>query len=328
MTTFTLGSVTLYPYGLAVGLSGLLALLLAAVTTRKAGLKGEALSWFALFAVPLCVLGARLLYCLFRFGWFSQQGAGWFFRFTSGGFVLYGALAGGFLAAWLASKAAKCSFGKLIDALAAPSALMIALCRLAEGLAREGYGWSIDPIEIETAEDFLEVNPWYCFFPVAVYREMYDQWYWAVFVLEAVIALVICAVLLRKKSAFAGDKALQFLLMYAAMQALCESLRQDSVLRWGFVRCSQIVSALVVAFVLVCYCAYLPKDAQRVKTIVWGWIGTLAGMLVIIAMEFGVEKKIVMIEWLPMGACYLVMGLACLGLIWWVGRVRKKALPA
>ena len=102
MEAFTLFGLTVYPYGLSVAAAAALSLLLAGAQVRRAGLKPGTLSWFAPLAVPLAVLAARAAYCLICFDWFLQKGVGYFFHLTEGGFVLYGALAGGLLAAWLA----------------------------------------------------------------------------------------------------------------------------------------------------------------------------------------------------------------------------------
>ena len=325
MVSFTLGSVTVYAYGLAVALSAVVALLVAGLQMKQAQIKTGTLSWFALLALPLGLIFARLAYCLIRFGWFFQKGVDWLFQLTDGGFVLYGALLGGFLAALCAARLTKQSAPKLLDALAAPAALMIALCRLAEGLADEGYGWDME--EWFASESgmslFCPEDPerWF-FFPLGHYRESWDTWYWAVYIAEALIALVIFIALLRTHTKRPGNKAATFLLLYASMQALGESMRQDSVLRWGFVRVSQVLSAVVVVGVLLYWCVKARPGSGR--AMVKSWIGMLCCMLLIIAMEFGVEKKIVWLEWLPVSGCYLIMGIACLGLIVSVLPMRKR----
>ena len=131
MLHFSIGQTTVYAYGLAVMAAAVASLAVAGLMMKKRDLPKDALSWFALLCMPLSVLCARLGYCLIRFGWFSAKGIGWFFQFSDGGYVLYGALLGGALAALLTARITRGSFAKLADALAAPAALMISLCRLA-----------------------------------------------------------------------------------------------------------------------------------------------------------------------------------------------------
>ncbi|MDO4484919.1 MAG: prolipoprotein diacylglyceryl transferase [Clostridia bacterium] len=325
MATLTLGPLTVYDYGLAVTLSALVALLVAGTQMKHSGIKPGTLSWFALLAIPLGLLFARLGYCLIRYGWFFQQGIGWFFRLTDGGFVLYGTLLGCMIAALCTARITGQNAGTLMDTLAAPAALMIALCRLAEGLVGEGYGWDVEEWFTEGSGMSLfclEDAGMFCFFPLAHYNESYYSWYWAVNVAEAAIALVIFVIILRSRCKRPGNKAATFLLMYAAMQALGESMRQDSVLRWGFVRVSQVLSAVAVAAVLLYWCIIARPGST--KAMVRSWVLTLMCMLIVIAMEFGVEKKIVFLEWLPVSCCYLIMWLDCIGMIFSVLAMRKS----
>lgn len=312
---------TIYPYGLCVAAAAIAALLLAGYLMKKAAVKPGTLSWFALLAVPLSFLFARLGYCLCTLDWFLYVGVGFFFSFTEGGYILYGALLGSLIALAITAKVTRQSAGALADALAAPAALMIALCRLAEPLVGEGYGWSLEywfqqgsgmsSFALEDASFFKQ-------FPFGV-QNTWGEWMWAVYLLEAVIAGVICAILLRAKGRAPGGKAVLFILLYAAMQAMCESMRQDSVLRWGFVRCNQVISAVAVAAVLTICCVRLRKACLL------SWLGVIAFMGVVMAMEFALEKKILILNWMPMDLCYLVMGAACIGMILAVKPAWRKA---
>ena len=314
---------TIYPYGLCVAGAAVLALLLAAYIMKKAALKSGTLSWFALLAVPLGVIFARAGYCLCMLDWFSYAGIESAFHLNEGGFILYGALLGSFMALALTAKITRQPLGRLADALAAPATLMIALCRLAEPLVNEGYGWTLEYWFQEgsgMSSFALADASFFKQFPFGV-QNAWGEWMWAVYLIEAVIALVICGMLLRLKNRTPGGKAALFLLLYAAMQALCESLRQDSVLTWGFVRCNQVFSALALALVLVICCVRLRKACLL------SWLGVIASMAVVMAMEFALEKKILFLNWMNMDLCYLVMGLACLGIIFSVRPAWHRAFP-
>lgn len=328
MMSFTIGPVTVYAYGLALAVSALLSLCLAKNTFRKTGLHADTLSWFALLAVPMAVLGARLMYCLVRLPWFLEKGWGYFFHLTDGGFMLYGAMAGCLLAAFLAARIKRQSFAYVADALAAPAALMIGLSRLAEGLAGVGYGWPVadwfDPWMGMSLVN-LENYEWLQRFPFAMQEPMYEQWCWAVYVTEALAALVMLIVLLRMKNRRGGAKALLLLLVYASVQILAESARQDEVMRWGFIRVSQLISALAVGAVMLICCLKLKK--KTAKLIAPCMAGLLACIAVVLVMEFALERKITALAWMPMDLCYIVTILACLGLMVTVGLVWRKAYP-
>lgn len=304
-----------YPYGLAMAAASAVALLLSVRSFRRAGLKGDVLSRVAGLAVPLGFLGARLGYCLAALDWVAQEGFLFFFQFSRGGYMLYGALAGGLLAAALAARLSGANFAKIVDALAVPLLVMIALGRLAEVFPNQGYGWGIQDW---FTEDYgmsliaLEDPSFFYRLPFGV-PDMYDTYNWAVFVYEAIVACILAIVVYRAKVRRDGGRAVLALLTYAATQELCESLRQDAVLRWGFVRINQVLGAvIIVALLALCYAYTQPRRPGRLTL---SAAGVVAGALLITAMEFALEKKFSALEWVPMDVCYVFTAIGSLLLI-------------
>jgi len=304
-----------YPYGSVVALAAALAFLVMARSRAGRALKPGSLSWFAMLSVPLALLGGRLGWCLCSLGWVLQQGWGFFFQFTRGGFMLYGAMAGVAVSAFLASRGDGQEGKKILDAAAAPAAGVIAAGRLAEALVGQGFGRSIldwfDPWQ-EMSYVAWE-NPEILFrFPFAV-QDYYGDWNFAVFLPEALTALAIAVILFRAKDRRPGGITSLFLLLYAAGQILWESMRQDAVLRWGFVRVSQLLSALLIlALLWVCY---FPRrgsgNEQKAPSFIYRTIALLLCAGVITTMEFALEQKIGFLLWMRMDVCYVVMALAC-----------------
>ena len=66
MEPIQLGSLTLFPFGLIVGLCAIPALVCAGLGMKRRGLRAETASWFALLSVPLALLLSRLVYCLMQ----------------------------------------------------------------------------------------------------------------------------------------------------------------------------------------------------------------------------------------------------------------------
>ena len=281
---------TLYPYGLAVAGAAVVALLLAAWNFRKAKLDMNLLSWFAPLAIVLGVLGARVGFCLAAWDYVAQDGLTFMLEFTRGGFMLYGALAGCVAALVIACRICKTCPACAADALAAPGMVMIALCRLAEGLVEQGYGWPIADwfMEDTSMSLFTWADPSILYrFPFGV-ADYYGGYKWAVFVFEALVALGIAIALTRLTVKRSGGRAVMMVLLYAATQILCESLRQDSVLRWGFVRVNQIVGAVLIAGVLVlCFCLTKNRDWRKFAG---SFALLLLGAGLVMAMEFALEK--------------------------------------
>lgn len=313
---FSLWGYPVYGFALTVAVGAAVSLAVAARCLKRKGLKKQTVDVLALAAIPLCVLGARLAYCLLRFD-FVTNDAGWgfFFRLWEGGYVLYGGVLGGLLACWAAARITGQRTFQLSDAIAPAALVMIAFARFGEGFAQEGFGW-------ETEESAL-----FPFFPVGMYESYYEIWYWPLFLLEAAYALVAAVHLYHTwQGGREGDQTLRFLLIYACGQAVFESMRRDSVLRFGFVRCSQLLSALVVGAVLLIYGLQLAKG-KRAARLAPAWAGTLAMMGLVMAMEFALEKKIAFLEWLPTEGCYGVMAAAAVGMyaiVRRVGRLREN----
>ena len=289
--------VTAYALCLAVSLG--LGLSLFFLLGKKRGIGDDTLWRAALLALPMGLLGARLFYCAARVYYFLEIGLENVLRLWDGGYALWGAAGGVFLAAAVTARTKKQPLAALLDALAPPAALVIALTRFAEYFSGEGRGFYVE------REAF-----W--FFPVSVYRADFDEWHLAIFIWEGLAALMILAALLRRQRK-AGDTARLFLLLYSACQILFESLRQDGTLRWLFVRVSQLTSALVIAGLMLASTVRWARNrearAMKPGGLALRWLAMLAGVGAVIAMEFSVDGKIFV--QLPVWAGYAVMACAC-----------------
>lgn len=288
---FGMGQLPVTAYGLSLAAALLAGFALLMVRGRKMGLQTTALLDFVLLAVPLALMGARVFYVACRLGLYSEMGAGEAVRMWHGGYALWGAIAGGVLAAFLCRKKAG-GMLRMMDAAAAPAALMIGLGRLAEVFNGEGIGMLVEQEGL-------------CFFPLAIQNE-WGEWYYAIFMLEALAAFIILWVLLRQKAP-EGKAAKTFFFLFCTCSLLIESLRRDQFLRWLFVRVNQLTAVLVLtgmlAFVLVKWIRHPQKRRFTKGKVAAGWVGfaLLAGIC--IALEFAVDKA----AWLPVWACYTLM---------------------
>ena len=289
--------VTAYALCLTAALCAALALL--AVQCRRMSLRPGTALTMALWMLPLGLVGARLFYCLARLSFFMEVGLGSMVKMWNGGYALWGALGGAVLGAVIAARQTRQRSALLLDALAAPGALAIALCRLAEYFSGEGIGMYVE-------------DERFCFFPLAVCNQ-YEEWYWAIFLLEALAALVILGVLLRRTRP-AGDTARLFLILYSASQVLLESMRRDNFLRWLFVRVSQLTAALVMAGLMLYALIQLVRAGRlrgaALRSTIASWAVFLACTGITIVLEFAIDKS----ADLPVWAAYCLMALCCIGL--------------
>lgn len=329
MTLFEIGSFSAFGYGSLVALAALAALLLMVYTAKRHGLPAGTVSWFAVLAIPLSLLLARAGYCLANLKWVLERSPGFFFQFTKGGFLLYGGVAGGLLAAWLTSRIVKQPLSRVLDAAAAPAALLIAAGRLAEYTVGAGYGYCIE----EWFDPWMEISmiPWED--PSVLYRfpfgvqDYYESWNFAVFLPEALTALAALAILLMMKRRRDGAAAQLMLLVYACGQIIWESMRQDQVIRWGFIRANQMLSALLIVGVLITCWLCLSGDKRKKLRLWMGLVKIALCAGVVIVMEFALEQKISFLAWMRLDLCYIVMGLACIGMLLTVLPFWRRAYP-
>ena len=205
----------------------------------------------AAVSFPLCAaLGfifAKLSYVLLMREWdvlFSLEPSE--FCFTGGG-------VGVWLGVLLAAKAAGYApAGKLLDRFALPGALLIAGLRIAEvELGSLGTGRFIDA---PTGSSYLML---------AVYNR-YGEPHVAVFVWEALAAIIIGLLSLRDETGRPGQRFATAVFRLCACQILLENMR-SLALMWGFVRVEQVLCAVILMALILAACARNIKKQGAVR---------------------------------------------------------------
>ena len=184
-------------YGVIIASGLVLGLILGTLRARRRGWSSDLLLDFILLAVPLAIIGARAYYVAFEWKYFAANPE-LIIAINTGGLAIYGAVIGGFLAAFIFSKVAKFPFLKLIDLVIPSLILGQAIGRWGNFINQEAFG-------------ALVTNPSLQFFPLAVYIESLGEWHQATFFYESLcntILLVVTLLLGRKgvREAFAGDR--------------------------------------------------------------------------------------------------------------------------
>lgn len=295
-TLFTIGALPVTAYALGMALSLMACAVLTLVCFHRAGLPRVLAERFLLLALPLGYVLARLSYVLLRLPYFLERGDGMALRLWQGGYTLWGVLAALVLAGLITAKGHRASFGKTMDALAAPSLLLLALGRFCEGLAGMGFG--------------QEATAAVSFFPFAVGNE-WGEWRWTIFMLEGVAALVFLVIVIKHKGK-AGDRFLLVLVLFCAFQILFESLREDEVISFGFVRAGQLLCAITLFALMAC--GLFRRGGLKGKKIV-SFIAYFLLIGVIVGMEFAIDKT----NW-PILLIYGLVLLSCMGLALVTGR--------
>lgn len=279
---------------------------LALLSGKPLGKPGRRLT-AGLLAVLLGFLLSRLFYFFARAGYLlPMYGWGFLFGFRLEGLAFGGAALGVLLAGWLSARALRVPVDTALDALLPAALLALAIARAGEYSVHIGEGPYVEAAMLQ-------------FFPLAIVNE-WGEWYFAVFMLEALCALLVLAWTLARRDVPAGLLWRNALLYLLLTQVFCESLRAES-LRWGFVRVHQLFSVLT-AFALLA--GDLRRGGGKALPRV---LSFLLGVGLLIGIEFALDKWMDAPDW----ALYLVMLAALLGM-GWAARPRKapvqKARPA
>lgn len=277
-------------------------LIFATWSLNKKGMKLKGTIIFSPMAFFFGVFMAHLFYCLMRFEYALYDMDTGYFRgfaflhFWDGNYMLYGGAFGVILALIITSHLGNMKPLRAMDIVAPWGALMIAFVRLGQGIDGNFYGLEIDE------EAYSGVF-------AAMFDDYYEVWHWSLFIPAAVVALIVFVILLQNKGKKDGDSVLLLSASYACAQIILETLRRDEVLRWGFVRCSQVISLFIAVFVLFCYWkrANKQKLVLRIVSVLLFFISILIAFI----MEFAQEQRIASLLFLSSQNCYTISAGCC-----------------
>lgn len=257
---FTIGNFNVYWYGIIITGAILGGTLFAFFEARRRKLSSDYVLTLFLWVVPLAVIFARLSYVLFHIQDFfpitSFQGVIDIISTRDGGISIIGAVPGGALGIFFASKTNKISYIETLDMVAPCMILGQALGRWGNFVNQELYGQQI-------------LNEAFQKFPIAVQIDrhivydsqgnfietIYNGWFQATFFYEMVLNYIGFAVLLvlSRKCKKNGIIFVGYLAWYAVVRAVMESIRTDAVsvngVKIGVVGC--IIAAVIAVLFIV-----------------------------------------------------------------------------
>lgn len=139
----TIGPVTIHGYGLMIGIGILVAFLVAGKRAKNRGLSEDSVYSLGLCAVLFGMLGAKILFCIVNFKEFLANPRSFF---SLNGFVVYGGIIGGILAAMVYCKIKKLKFLEYFDLVMPSVALAQGFGRIGCFLAGCCYGKETDSV--------------------------------------------------------------------------------------------------------------------------------------------------------------------------------------
>ncbi|MBG9810662.1 diacylglyceryl transferase [Bacillus endophyticus] len=238
-----IGPLTVYWYGVIIGIGVILGLYLATKECERRGIPKEVFVDLVLFAVPIAIIFARVYYVAFKWDYYSgnlvQIPQIW-----HGGIAIHGGLIGAVLTAVIYSKVRGYSFWKLAD-IAAPSILLgQAIGRWGNFMNQEAHGGPVSRAFLENLHlpkfiiDQMYINGTY-YHPTFLYESLWS------------IVGVIVLILLRRVNLRRGELFFTYVIWYSIGRVFIEGMRTDSLMLTSSLRIAQVISIVLILLSIV-----------------------------------------------------------------------------
>lgn len=235
----------IYWYGIILAIGLLAGLVLCMKQAKRYGLTEDNVLDMVLWAVPSCIIGARLYYVIFYLDLYRNADGslnwGEMVAVWDGGLAIYGAVIAGAIVAFFYTRHKKIKMGAMTDL--AVMGLLLGQCigRWANFINREAFGAETTlPWRMRlwtSATEYIEVHP--TFF----YESLWN-----------LIGLLLILLVVSKARRFDGENTWFYFLWYGIGRFWVEGLRTDSLYLFNWtiggqpIRVSQALS-LVMVFV-------------------------------------------------------------------------------
>ena len=233
---FSIGSISVYWYGIIIAGAIMIALSLALKETKKFGYTEDDIIDMFLIALPVSIIFARLFFVVFTWESYKNDFLG-IFKIWKGGLAIYGAVIGAVLSVFIYTRRKKMNMLDLLDFACVYLPLAQAIGRWGNFTNQELYGkntdlpWGMTGNIIQTfpaqgVDGTKLVHP--------------------TFLYESILNLIVFAMLLRlrKNRKVKGTVFSSYLMLYSFVRFLMEFLRTDEF-GAGDIRYNQVFALLV-----------------------------------------------------------------------------------
>ena len=239
-----LGPISIRWYAICIVSGLILAVYLSMKEAPRKKIDPDDIIDFILIAFPLAILGARLYYVIFEWGYYSQH-LGEIFAIWNGGLAIYGGLLTGALVLYLFSRRRLIEPIDFLD-IAAPSVMIAqSIGRWGNFFNQEAYGTAVKSLN---------------YLPSFIRDQMYidGSYRQPTFLYESIWNLLgfLLILILRRKPQFLrqGEITAFYLIWYGFGRMIIEGMRTDSLMFAGL-RVSQWLSMILilVGFAIIIY---------------------------------------------------------------------------
>lgn len=238
-------------YGVIIALGMMMGYFVAVWQAKKTGQKTETYLDFALYAIFISVLGARIYYVIFN--WDRYKDNLWeIFNLRGGGLAIYGGVIAAVITALVYCKIKRINFGLLADTACLGLVTGQIIGRWGNFFNCEAFGgyagnhllamklpWSVarthmSESSIKIMEQYVVDNS-ILVHPTFLYESLWN------------IGVLLFLIWYSKKKRFHGEVFLLYLIGYGLGRVWIEGLRTDQLFLWGTILpVSQVLSALII----------------------------------------------------------------------------------
>ena len=243
---FHVGSWPIYWYGIIIAAGFLLAVVYCSRTADRFGIKQDDILDMLLFAVPLCIIGARLYYIIFYLDLYRREDGsldfGAMVRIWDGGLAIYGGVIMAVIVLFVFCRVRKIKFLAFADLGVFGMLIGQMIGRWGNFVNIEAYGGPTDLpwrmgiyAYVDGTRQYMEVHPTF------LYESLWN-----------LLGFVLLVVIARKWRKFDGQMFLSYFAWYGVGRGFIEGLRTDSLYLFDTsIRVSQVFGFATAAVAIV-----------------------------------------------------------------------------
>ncbi|MDO4815219.1 MAG: prolipoprotein diacylglyceryl transferase [Bacillota bacterium] len=254
--SFNLFGKPIYFYAVIIACGMILAALYCAKSAPRFGLTEDNLYDFIIWAIPLCVIGARLYFVAFKWDYYSEN-FGEIIAIWNGGLAIYGGVLTGIIVALIWSRAKKIPFFALTDLASFGLLIGQAVGRWGNFMNREAFGAETD-IFCRMGLTYPGMETVYVH-PTFLYESLWN-----------LIGFILLHIWVKKgKRKYDGQVFWLYIFWYGLGRAWIEGLRTDSLyIGQTDIRVSQLLAAISAAAALAILIVKAVKKPDPAKMFV------------------------------------------------------------
>ncbi len=266
--SFNIGSFSVAFYGLIIAIGMMCGILMAQADGKRRGHDPEIYLDFAIYGILFAILGARIYYVVFQWGYYKENLTE-IINLRKGGLAIYGGIIGGILTLYVFAKRKGLSFFSMADSVVLGLVTGQIIGRWGNFFNCEAFGGFtdglfamrikrsivsanmisqelIDNLIVENGVEYIQVHPTF------LYESLWN------------VGVLLFMLWYRKRKKFDGEMLLIYFAGYGVGRAWIEGLRTDSLLVPGTgLAVSQLLSIVLVVVSLAILFYRHRQEAKR-----------------------------------------------------------------